>query len=210
MDVYERIQKARIMPLVSLESAGQARLIGKALMACGLPVVEVTFRTEAAKEALVIFKEEFPEILLGAGTVLTQDMADKAIEAGADFVLAPGINPDIVRYCQERQIPVFPGCMTPTDLDTAYRLGVEKVKIFPVVPMGGLALLKAISAPFGKMRFVVTGGINNENLEEFLGYDKILSCGGSWLISPQRLRDNDLEGLKSDIMIAMNCLPKTE
>lgn len=207
MDIYEQIQKARIMPLVTLDDPGQARIIGEALTECGLPVVEVTFRTDAAEEAIRIFKQEFPHILVGAGTVLCEEMADKAIRAGAAFILAPGINPEIVKYCQRRSVPVFPGCMTPTDLDMALRLGVDVVKIFPFVPMGGLSILKAMSAPFGKLRFVVTGGINNNNLKEFLEYEKIISCGGSWLINKKRLQEKDVEGLIADIKETMACLP---
>lgn len=207
MDEIERsIQNYRIMPLVTLERAEQAELLGKVLTECGLNIVEVTFRSEVAAEGIRILTDKFPQILTGAGTVLTIEQARSAIDAGAKFLLAPGLNPEIVRFCQERQIPFYPGCMTPTELDSAYRMGLHTVKIFPFAAMGGLPMLKAMAAPFGKMRFIVTGGIHNENLAEILAYDRILACGGSWLIDQKKLAAGDAEGMKTDILNAVKCV----
>ena len=152
--VYQRIQEYGIIPLVTLENAQDALLLGQALMECGLPIVEITFRTKAAEEAIKILKKEYPGILVGAGTVLTKETAKIAIQAGAEFILSPGINPEVIQYCQNQNVLPFPGCMTPTDLELAQRLGLKCVKIFPAVPMGGLTMLKAISAPFPEMKYL--------------------------------------------------------
>ena len=197
--IFEQIREYGIMPLVTLKRAEDARLIGKALTDCCLPVAEVTFRTDQAEEAIRIFREEFPQILVGAGTVLTPEVTDRAIEAGASFILSPGLNPETVQHCQRRGVAVLPGCMTPTDLEQAKRLGLEAVKYFPITQMGGIETLKSISAPFGEMKFLVTGGVRDENVAEYLSFPKVISCGGSWMIREQRLREKDLEGLKEDI-----------
>ena len=204
MDVEKQIEECRIMPLVTLETAESAQILGEALTECGLNIVEVTFRTEAAADAIKLLSENFPNLLVGAGTVLTVEMVDQAIAAGAKFILAPGFNREVVAYCQEKKIPVYPGCMTPTEIDMAYCMGLRTVKIFPFAQMGGLPMLKAIAAPYKMMRFVVTGGINNDNLAEALAYDKIISCGGSWLINTAKLKAGDKEGIKKDIETALS------
>lgn len=197
--VYQKIREYGIMPLVTLDNANDALLLGRALVECNLPVVEITFRTEAAADAIRLLKEKYPELLIGAGTVLTPEMAETAIDAGATFVLAPGINPEVVQYCQERGILPFPGCMTPSDLELAGRLGLKCVKIFPFIPMGGVSMLKAISAPFPTMEYLATGGVNSSNLAECLQFPKVIACGGSWLIDKTFLQSGSLEKLKKDI-----------
>ncbi len=197
--VLNKIREYGIMPLVTLKKAEYARLIGQALTKCCLPVAEVTFRTDQAEDAIRILSEEFPNILVGAGTVLNPEMAERAIRAGASFILAPGLNPEMVQYCQEKKVPVFPGCMTPSELEQAKRLGLKAVKYFPMAQAGGVPTLKSISAPFGDLEFLATGGVNDGNIAEYLSFSKIMSCGGSWMIREQRLLDNDLEGLIQDI-----------
>ncbi len=196
---YQKICEYGIMPLVTLDDAKDALLLGQALTECNLPVVEITFRTDAAADAIKLLKEKYPQLLVGAGTVLTPKMAEIAIDAGAAFVLAPGINPEVVQYCQSREILPFPGCMTPSDLELSGRLNLKCVKIFPFIPMGGVKMLKAISAPFPSMKYLVTGGINSENLAECLAFPKIVACGGSWLINQSALKSGDLKKLKDDI-----------
>lgn len=203
MDVEKLIEEYKIMPLVTLETSEMAEILGEALTECGLNIVEVTFRSDAAAGAIRILTEKFPNLLVGAGTVLTTGMVDQALEAGAKFILAPGFNREVVAYCQEKNVPVYPGCMTPTEIDMAYSMGLRTVKIFPFVPMGGLSVLKAVAAPYKMMKFVVTGGIKNENLVETLAYDKIISCGGSWLISGTKLKAGDKAGIVQDIKEAM-------
>ena len=204
--VYQRIQEYGIIPLVTLENARDALLLGQALMECGLPIVEITFRTKAAEEAIKILKKEYPEILVGAGTVLTKATAKIAIQAGAEFILSPGIYPEVIQYCQDRNVLPFPGCMTPTDLELAQRLGLKCVKIFPAVPMGGLAMLKAISAPFPEMRYLATGGINNSNVKEYLEFPRMLASGGSWLIKKENLKTSNIENLKKEINQAITSM----
>lgn len=187
------------MPLVTLDDADDAFILGKALMECGLPVVEITFRTDAAEKAIKLLKSTYPEILVGAGTILTPQMAETAINAGAEFILAPGINPEVVRYCQSREVLSFPGCMTPSDLELAKRLELKCVKIFPIVSIGGLAMLKAISAPFPGMKYLATGGIKNSNLAEYLQFPSVVACGGSWIIKKENLKSSNLKALKKDI-----------
>lgn len=204
--VYQRIQEYGIIPLVTLENAQDALLLGQALMECGLPIVEITFRTKAAEEAIKILKKEYPGILVGAGTVLTKETAKIAIQAGAEFILSPGINPEVIQYCQNQNVLPFPGCMTPTDLELAQRLGLKCVKIFPAVPMGGLAMLKAISAPFPEMKYLATGGIKNSNVKEYLGFSRIVACGGSWLIKKENLKTSNIENLKKEINQAITSM----
>ena len=206
MDVEKVIRECRIMPLVTLESAESAEILGEALTECGLNIVEVTFRTDAAADAIKLLSGNFPNLLVGAGTVLTTEMVDEAIDAGASYILAPGFNKEVVAYCQAKNIPVYPGCMTPSEIDMAYSMGLRTVKIFPFVQMGGLPMLKAVAAPYKMMRFLVTGGINNENLAETLAYDKIVSCGGSWLIDTKKLKVGDKEGIKKDISAALSLI----
>ena len=203
MDIEKKIEEYKIMPLVTLETAETAEVLGEALTECGLNIVEVTFRSDAAVGAIKILTEKFPDLLVGAGTVLTTKMVDEALEAGAKFILSPGFNREVVAYCQEKEIPVYPGCMTPTEIDMAYSMGLRTVKIFPFVPMGGVATLKAIAAPYKMMQFVVTGGIKNSNLAETLAYEKIISCGGRWLIDNSKLKAGDKEGIKEDIRKTM-------
>lgn len=197
--ILEKIREYGVMPLVTLDDPKEAYILGQALTECSLPIVEITFRSDAAEEAIRILRNTFPGMLVGAGTVLEPDTAERAVKAGAQFVLAPGLNPEMTEYCLAEEVPVFPGCMTPTDLEQAQNLGLGAVKIFPFVPMGGLPMLKAISAPFGKMEFLVTGGINNENLASSLAFSKIAACGGSWLIDKERLKEKDIQGLKQEI-----------
>lgn len=206
MDIEKKIEEYKIMPLVTLETAETAEVLGEALTECGLNIVEVTFRSDAAAGAIKILTEKFPDLLVGAGTVLTTKMVDEALEAGAKFILSPGFNREVVAYCREKEIPVYPGCMTPTEIDMAYSMGLRTVKIFPFVPMGGMATLKAIAAPYKMMRFVVTGGIKNSNLAETLAYEKIISCGGSWLIDNSKLKTGDKEGIKEDIRKTMELI----
>lgn len=203
-NVIEKIKNLRIMPLVTLDKAEHAITLGKALIKANLPIVEVTFRTDSAQEAIKILTEQFPEILVGAGTILNIDMANCAIEAGASFILSPGLDSEVVTYCQRKDVVIMPGCMTPTDLSIAKKLGLKTVKIFPITQIGGLSILKSISAPFGDMNFVATGGINDDNLSQYLSYEKIISCGGSWMIKKERLEKGDVEGIVNDIKNSMN------
>ena len=181
--VLEQISKIGIVPVVKIDRAEDALPLAKALCAGGLPCAEVTFRTDAAEESIRIMAEQFPEMLVGAGTVLTTEQVDKAVNAGAKFIVSPGLNPKVVAYCVSKNIPIVPGCANPSDIEQAIELGLEVVKFFPAEAAGGLNMIKAMSAPYTSVKFMPTGGINANNLIDYLNFGKIVACGGSWMVS---------------------------
>lgn len=180
--ILEQLGTYGIVPVVVLQDAAKAEPLAEALCKGGLACAEVTFRTDAAEESIRIMSEKFPEMLVGAGTVLTIEQADRAVKAGAKFIVSPGLNPEVVKWCQAHEVPVIPGIVTPTEMEQAIGLGLTMVKFFPAEPAGGLPMIKAMAAPYTGMRFMPTGGINAANLEEYLSCDKILCCGGSWMV----------------------------
>lgn len=180
--VLEQISKIGIVPVVKIDRAEDALPLAKALCAGGLPCAEVTFRTDAAAEAIRIMTENFPEMCVGAGTVLNAAQVDAAVEAGARFIVSPGFNPKTVQYCIERRIPVTPGISSPSEIEQAIEMGLQVVKFFPAEQSGGLAKIKAMAAPYVNMKFMPTGGINAKNLTTYLDFDRIIACGGSWMV----------------------------
>lgn len=180
--VLEKFEKIGIVPVVVLEDAKAAEPLARALCNGGLPCAEVTFRTAAAEEAIRIISEKYPEMLVGAGTVLTIEQVDCAVAAGARFIVSPGLNPKVVQYCIDKNIPVTPGTQTPSEMEQAIEMGLDVVKFFPAEPAGGLKMIKAVAAPYTGLKFMPTGGINLGNVEEYLKYDRILACGGSWMV----------------------------
>ena len=181
-EMLKRIEGFGVVPVVVLNDAKDAAPLAKALCEGGLPCAEVTFRTEAAEESIRIMTEQFPEMLIGAGTVLTIDQVDRAVGAGAKFIVSPGFDPEIVDYCISKNIVVLPGCVTPSEVIQAVKRGLEVIKFFPAEQYGGVATLKALSAAFPKARFMPTGGVSAKNLAEYLGFKKIVACGGSWMV----------------------------
>jgi len=179
--VLEQIARAGVVPVIAMDDAAQAPALARALLAGGIPVAEVTFRTAAGEEAIRRIAQEVPEILVGAGTVLTTGQAQRAVDAGAKFIVTPGFNPDVVGWCVEHGVPIVPGCATPSDMERAIALGLGCVKFFPAEQAGGLDYLKAVSAPYPMLRFIPTGGISVKNLREYLEFPKVLACGGSWM-----------------------------
>lgn len=186
--VLEEISKIGIVPVIALEDAVDAEPLAHALCEGGLPCAEVTFRTAAAEEAIRVMTAKFPSMLVGAGTVLTPEQADRAVQAGAKFIVSPGLNPAVVRHCTQKNVPVIPGCATPSDIEAAIGLGLDTVKFFPAQAAGGLAMIKAMSAPYTQMKFMPTGGINAKNLNEYLNFKKVIACGGSWMVSKELLQ----------------------
>lgn len=180
--VLEQFGEIGIVPVVVLNDAADAKGLAQALVSGGLPCAEVTFRTEAAEESIRIMSKEFPQMLVGAGTVLTTEQVDRAVAAGAKFIVSPGFNPKVVKYCLDKNIPVTPGTQTPSEMEQAMELGLDVVKFFPAEPAGGLNMIKAVAAPYTTLSFMPTGGINLENVEAYLKYDRILACGGSWMV----------------------------
>lgn len=181
-EMEEKLQKIGIIPVVVLNQEEDALPLGKALLEGGLPCAEVTFRTDAAEGAIKRMTEEIPELLVGAGTVLTTEQVDRAVKAGAKFIVSPGLNPRVVQYCQRNGIPVVPGVATPSEIEQALDLGLNVVKFFPAEPSGGLKMIEAMGAAYTKLKFMPTGGINGENVKAYLKSDKILACGGSWMV----------------------------
>ena len=192
-DLKEKFDEIGIIPVVVLEDAKDAHALGEALINGGLPAAEVTFRTEAAEEAIKILSIDFPEMLVGAGTVLTCEQADKAMEAGAKFIVAPGFNPHVVKYCIDKGYPITPGVQTPGEMEQAMELGLDFVKFFPAEPAGGLPMIKAVAAPYTKLKFMPTGGINKDNVKDYLAYDKIVACGGTWMVKGDLIANGDFE-----------------
>lgn len=171
-----------VVPVVVLKNVKDALPLAKALINGGLPCAEVTFRTDAAEESIKLISENYPEMLVGAGTILTTEQVDRAVNAGAKFIVSPGFDPEIVDYCIAKNIPVFPGCITPSDVAQAVKRGLEVVKFFPAEQAGGVAMIKAMGAPYSMVKFMPTGGISAKNLSEYLSCSNIICCGGSWMV----------------------------
>lgn len=195
-NMIEKFQKLGVVPVVVLEDAKDALPLAEALVRGGLPCAEVTFRTEAAAESIRLMSEKYPEMLVGAGTVLTTEQADLAVKAGARFIVSPGFDPEIVDYCLGKNIPVFPGCVTPSEVAQAVKRGLKVVKFFPAEQAGGIAMIKAMAAPYHNIRFMPTGGINPGNLKDYLSCDKILCCGGSWMVKGDMIRNGEFEKIQ--------------
>ncbi len=178
----EQIEKLGLVPVVVLHDAKDAKPLAQALCQGGLPCAEVTFRTDAAEESIRQMSREFPDMLVGAGTVLTVEQVNRAVDAGAKFIVSPGFDPQIVDYCLNRQIPVFPGCVTPSEVAQAVKRGLRVVKFFPAKQNGGVSTIKALAAPYVGLRFMPTGGVSASNLREYLECSSIVACGGSWMV----------------------------
>lgn len=181
-EVLKKIGQTGIVPVVVLNEVKDAVPLAQSLINGGLPCAEVTFRTEAAQQSIAEISKNFPQMFVGAGTVLTTEQVDRAVDAGAKFIVSPGFNPKVVEYCIKKGYPVTPGIMTPTELEMALEFGLDVVKFFPAENAGGLKMIKAMAAPYTKMKFMPTGGINPQNVREYLQCDKILACGGSWMV----------------------------
>ena len=189
----EQFYDYAVVPVVVLDDAEDAAPLAEALVKGGIPCAEVTFRTEAAEESIRIMSEKYPEMLVGAGTVLTTEQVDREVAAGAKFIVSPGFDPEIVDYCMEKNIPVFPGCVSPSEVAQAVKRGLKVVKFFPAEQAGGLAMLKAMAAPYTMLKFMPTGGINTKNLKEYLGFSKILCCGGSWMVKGDMIKNKEFD-----------------
>lgn len=195
-DITERFEKLGVVPVVVLEDAKDAVPLATALVEGGLPCAEVTFRTEAAEESIRLMTEQFPEMLVGAGTVLTVEQVDAAVRTGAKFIVSPGFDAEIVDYCLKNEIPVFPGCISPSEVAQAVKRGLKVVKFFPAEPAGGISMIKAMAAPYTGLKFMPTGGINAKNLGEYLSCDKIVCCGGSWMVKEELVKTGEFNKIR--------------
>ncbi len=194
--IAEQFYEYGVVPVVVLEEAKDALPLAKALVEGGLPCAEVTFRTEAAEESIRLMSEKYPEMLVGAGTVLTTEQVDRAAAAGAKFIVSPGFDPEIVDYCLEKKIPVFPGCITPSEVAQAVKRGLQVVKFFPAEQAGGVAMIKAMAAPYTMVKFMPTGGISAKNLKDYLSFGKILCCGGSCMVKGDMIRNGEFDKIR--------------
>ena len=190
-DLAERFHEVGVVPVVVLEDAKDAVPLAQALVEG-----EVTFRTAAAEESIRLMAEKFPEMLVGAGTVLTTEQVDAAVKAGAKFIVSPGFDPEIVDYCLKKEIPVLPGCISPSEVAQAVKRGLKTVKFFPAEQAGGIAMIKAMAAPYTGIKFMPTGGINAKNLEDYLSFDKIICCGGSWMVKGDLVKAGAFDKIK--------------
>lgn len=206
MDMLQRLSLAGLVPVIKVDDAADAVPLCRALMEGGLPVAEITFRTAAAAEAIANVNRELPDVLLGAGTVLTCEQVDRAVAAGAKYIVSPGLNPDVVRYCQKIGIAVLPGCSNPSDIEMALSLGLKTVKFFPAEAVGGLPLIKALAAPYVDVTFVPTGGISEKNLLNYLSFNKIVACGGSWMVPDAAVKAKDWDAIRELTRSAVNLM----
>lgn len=209
MDLAEKFQKIGVVPVVVLEDVKDAVPLAEALVEGGLPCAEVTFRTEAAEESIRLMAEQFPDMLVGAGTVLTKEQVDAAAAAGAKFIISPGFDPEIVDYCLEKEIPVYPGCVSPSEVAQAVKRGLKVVKFFPAEPAGGLKYIRAIAAPYTMMKFMPTGGINPQNVREYLAYDRIAACGGSWMVKNTMIENNEFDRIEELVKEAVEIVKES-
>lgn len=196
MDVFGRIASIGLVPVVEISDPSTAALLGRALLAGGLPCAEITFRTPAAAKAIEILRRECPDLLTGAGTILTTEQVDAAAAAGAAFLVAPGFNPATLDRARATGLPMIPGVCTPTEIEQALSHGVDVLKFFPAEAAGGVAFLKAVSAPYRNVRFVPTGGVGMSNLASYLLLPQVLACGGSWMVSKELLMKGDFETIR--------------
>ncbi|MBR3680688.1 MAG: bifunctional 4-hydroxy-2-oxoglutarate aldolase/2-dehydro-3-deoxy-phosphogluconate aldolase [Clostridia bacterium] len=193
MNMIQELYSIGLIPVIKIENPEDAVPLAKALIDGGLPAAEITFRTACAAEAIRNITEAYPEMLVGAGTVLTTEQVDAAIAAGSKFLVSPGLNPRVTAYALSKGIPMLPGCSNPSDIEAALELGLKTVKFFPAEAAGGLKMLKAMAAPYGQLTFMPTGGINAENLLDYLKFNKIIACGGSFMVRDDLIRDKKWE-----------------
>ena len=192
VSIEQRVFGSGIVPVVVLEDHGLAVDLGEALLAGGIPVAEVTFRTAAAQQSIEAMSQ-IDGMLVGAGTVVTTEQVDAAVDAGAQFIVSPGLLPAVVERALERGVVVLPGAVTPSEIMTAMSLGLETVKFFPANVYGGPAAIKALGAPFGGIEFIPTGGVNLENLPDYLGLKNVPAVGGTWMVKPDLLKNREFD-----------------
>lgn len=203
-ELIKKIEDIKIVPVVVLNDAENAKPLAKALCEGGLPCAEVTFRTGAAEESIRIMHEAYPEMMVGAGTVLTTEQVERAVSAGASFIVSPGFDPEIVDYCIEKSIPVFPGCITPSEIAQAVKRGLKVVKFFPAEQFGGVNTIKALAAPYVGLKFMPTGGINAGNIKDYLECKSVIACGGSWMVKGNIIEAKEFERIKEMTITAVS------
>lgn len=196
MDVIETISSLKLVPVVKLDRVEDAVPLAQALLRAGLPVAEITFRTEAAEESIRQIAAQVPQVLVGAGTITSVEQAKRALDAGAKFFVTPGFNRDVAQFCKTNQVPLFPGVCTPTEVMMLMEFGFTVAKFFPAGQYGGLKTIQALAGPFPQLKFMPTGGVNESNVLEYLSSDKIIACGGSWMVKDSLIRAGDFAAIE--------------
>ena len=204
--VLEELGKIGIVPVIKIDDPQKAVPLAKALIAGGIRCIEITFRTEQAEEAIRHIAEEVPETLVGAGTVLSTGQVDRALDAGARFIVSPGLNPRVVAYCLQKGVPIIPGCVTPSEIEQAIGFGLDVVKFFPVEQAGGLEYIKAVSATYPNIKFMPTGGINAGNIAKYKAFGRVLACGGSWMATADHINAGDFAAITALSQEAMRLI----
>lgn len=208
MDLLQEFYNTGIVPVVVIDNAKDAVPLANALLEGGINIAEVTFRTDAAKDAISNISRECPDVIVGAGTVLTTQQVDEAINAGAKFIVTPGSNPKVIKYCVDNNITIIPGCANPSNVELALENGLNVVKFFPAEQAGGIKYIKAISAPYGNVRFMPTGGINLENVENYLKEECIIACGGSWMVKKDLILKGEFDKITKMCKEAVDIVKK--
>ena len=203
-EMMQQLKKIGIIPVVVLNDVKDALPLAERLMKGGLPCAEVTFRTDAAEESIRRIAKEFPDMIVGAGTVLTTEQADRAIGAGSKFIVSPGFNPKVTEYVLKKGVPMTPGVCTPTEIEAAMSLGLDVLKFFPAEPSGGLGMIKAVCAAYVKLQIMPTGGINANNVRDYLKYDRIVACGGSWMVNGKLIAEGKFDEIENLVREAAN------
>lgn len=210
-NLIKEISAAGVVPVVKLDNAASAVKLAKALRKGGLNCAEITFRTDAAEETIKQIAEKYPDMLIAAGTVLTAEQADKAMAAGAKFIVSPGLNPDVVRHCKNKGYPIIPGVCTPGEVEKALSLGLKYLKFFPAEAAGGVKMIKAMAAPYTMVHFMPTGGINTANLADYLSCKAVFACGGSWMVPSDKINNGnfaEIEKMTADAVTLLKEIRK--
>ena len=189
--MFEQLAAVRLVPVIVINDVSKAVPLAKALYDGGLPCAEITFRTPQAADAIRAIANELPDMLLGAGTVLTTAQVDKALASGAKYMVAPGLNPEVVKYCQSLNVPMLPGVCTPSEVEQGLALGLSALKFFPAEAAGGVNMLKSLAGPYGGVKFMPTGGITQANLKAYLSIKSVFACGGSWMVKDDLIAAGD-------------------
>lgn len=198
MDMVELLRKVAIVPVIKMDCPEHAVPLARAIRRGGLSAVEITYRSDAAQESIRAIADEVPDLFVCAGTVLTPEQAEQAVEAGARAVISPGLNLDTVRWCIAHEVPVIPGCATPTEVEMCMREGLSLLKLFPAGIVGGVGMLKALAGPYGTVQFMPTGGVKPDNVKEYLSQKNVAACGGTWIVPMDLLeagRFDEIEAL---------------
>jgi len=195
--IIKQMESLGVIPVIKIDNAKDAVPLANALKNGGICAAEITFRTDAAEEAIRLIANEYPDFLIAAGTVLTPEQADKAMNAGASLIVSPGLNPTVVKHCQDKGYPIIPGVCTPTEIELGLSLGLSYLKFFPAEPSGGVNMIKALAAPYTKVKFMPTGGVNAKNLADYLNCKAVFSCGGSWMVPGDKINNGKFDEIEA-------------